>query len=166
MHCTFVEIRLYIYIIYIYTHTHNSIVPAAIGPLSAVSCSTLKSKSSQTTEWRIDTVKPGYNNIALYDTSSTTSDILQYRLIPVNHNIILLGYNNKIFSPFYDVITELDCPHTIHRSTRPAYKRKKARWLYTWELENDKAGIRRRVTRLVLRHNWRHWQRIVFKCAV
>jgi hypothetical protein len=29
-----------------------------------------------------------------------------------------------------------------------------------------KAGIRQRVARLVLRHNWRHWQRIVFKRAV
>ena len=33
-------------------------------------------------------------------------------------------------------------------------------WCYS------KAGIRRRVARLVLRHNWRHWQGIVFKRAV
>jgi hypothetical protein len=31
---------------------------------------------------RINTVEPGYNNIALYDTSSITSDILRYQLIP------------------------------------------------------------------------------------
>jgi hypothetical protein len=30
----------------------------------------------------------------------------------------------------------------------------------------SEGSTRRRVARLVLRHNWRHWQRIVFKCAM
>jgi hypothetical protein len=31
---------------------------------------------------------------------------------------------------------------------------------------NNKGSIRRRVARLALRYNWRHWQRIVFKRAM
>jgi hypothetical protein len=34
------------------------------------------------TELAINTVEPGYNDIGLYDTSSTASDILWYQLIP------------------------------------------------------------------------------------
>jgi hypothetical protein len=40
------------------------------------------------------TVEPASNDIFLYDTSSITSDILWHQLIPVNHNIILLGYKD------------------------------------------------------------------------
>jgi hypothetical protein len=45
-------------------------------------------------QWRESTVEPVYNDIVLYDTSSIASYVLWYQLIPVNHNIILLGYNN------------------------------------------------------------------------
>jgi len=44
---------------------------------------------------KISTVEPGYNDIGLCDSPHITSDILLYRLIPhVNHDIILLGYND------------------------------------------------------------------------
>jgi hypothetical protein len=42
-----------------------------------------------------NTVKPGYNDIGLRDTSSIASDLLWYQLIPHSYrNITLLGYNN------------------------------------------------------------------------
>jgi len=63
-----------------------------------------------------NSVKPGYNDIALCRTSPITSDILRYHLIPhANHNIIFLCYNNtrllrvEIFRPFHNVITDFGC---------------------------------------------------------
>jgi hypothetical protein len=42
-----------------------------------------------------NTIEPGYNDIALYDTLSITSDIMLYQLI--RNNIILLDYNDIYF---------------------------------------------------------------------
>ena len=43
---------------------------------------------------KLNTVEPGYNDIVLYYTSSISSDILWYQFLTVNHNIIILGYND------------------------------------------------------------------------
>jgi hypothetical protein len=43
-------------------------------------------------------VEPGYNDIGLYDTSPIASDIVWYQFLSVNHNIILLGYNDTKYS--------------------------------------------------------------------
>jgi hypothetical protein len=40
------------------------------------------------------TVEPGYNDIGLYYASRIESHILWYQFVTVNHNIILLGYND------------------------------------------------------------------------
>jgi hypothetical protein len=45
------------------------------------------------------TVEPGYNDIGLYDTSPITSYILWCQSPIVNHNIIILGYNDTKY-PF------------------------------------------------------------------
>ena len=60
------------------------------------------------------TVEPAYNDIGLCDTSSIASDIV----VPINSSLLTikllssvittLVYNDKIFSPFDDVITEFD----------------------------------------------------------
>jgi hypothetical protein len=56
---------------------------------------------SQLFQLHLSIVKPGYNDIGLYDISSVPSDILRYELIPVNHNITLLVYNDTKYSaPF------------------------------------------------------------------
>jgi hypothetical protein len=39
-------------------------------------------------------VEPGYNDIGLYVTAHIVSYILWYQFFTVDHNIILLGYND------------------------------------------------------------------------
>jgi len=61
------------------------------------------------------TVELGYNDIALYDTSSVASDIVS----PVNSSLLTitlhslvrttLFYSDIKYSPFQDVITRSDC---------------------------------------------------------
>ena len=41
-----------------------------------------------------NTIEPVYNDIGLYVTSFIVSDNLWYQFLAVNHNIILLGFNN------------------------------------------------------------------------
>jgi hypothetical protein len=42
-------------------------------------------------------MKPGYNDIALYDTSSIATDILWYQLVLLlNRNVTLLDYNTRL----------------------------------------------------------------------
>jgi len=55
------------------------------------------------------TVESGYNDICSCDTSSIASDVLLYRLITVNRNITVLGYNDTRVISLHDVITELNC---------------------------------------------------------
>jgi hypothetical protein len=52
------------------------------------------SKTKKRTHVYKTTVEPGYNDVGLHNTSPTSSDILSYQFLTVNHNVTLLGYNN------------------------------------------------------------------------
>jgi hypothetical protein len=66
--------------------------------------------------FRRNKVEPGYNDIGLNGTSSVASDTPLYQLIPYCLPLNCATgleqrsfYNTKYSTPFYDVITMLDC---------------------------------------------------------
>jgi len=66
-------------------------------------------------------VEPGYNDIALCDTPSKTSDIL-YSVAPINSSLLTITLYSRLEQhslvttqdlPMLDVITEFDCMYKL-----------------------------------------------------
>jgi hypothetical protein len=73
----------------------------------------MKVEALRSFEVSIATVGPRYNDVGVYDISPIESDVLWYEqfvlTITLYSSVITtFVYNDTVFSPFHNVITELD----------------------------------------------------------